>query len=198
MIHLIDYGMGNLRSIGKAFEYLGQKVKYISSSGEVRKADILVLPGVGSFGKAVENLEGQGIIDSIKESIFSKKRPFLGICLGLQLLFKGSEESPEKSGFAFFKSRVKRFGKRLITPHMGWNKVFYKKETGIFKGISEGNFFYFCHSYYAPLVSSTVGYTIYGGKFSSVIEKDNMVMVQFHPEKSQKLGLKFLKNFIGR
>lgn len=198
MIHLVDYGMGNLRSIGKAFEHLGQKVNYISSPRDFKKIDILVLPGVGSFGKAVDNLKKKKMFDCVKEWILERKRPFLGICLGLHFLFRGSQESPGKKGMAFFKREITRFRKGLIVPHMGWNRVFFNKKTSLFRDIAQGSFFYFCHSYYAPCGGYTSGYTFYGTKFSSVIEKDNLVLVQFHPEKSQKLGLKLLKNFIKR
>jgi len=199
MIYIIDYGMGNLRSIGKAFEYLGERVKYVDSVFSLKKADRIILPGVGSFGKAVSNLKKKGLWAPLKEKILIKKVPFLGICLGLQLLFEKSMESPSCKGLSIFKGILRKFKKNMIVPHMGWNRVnFIRRNENLFKGIEDGSFFYFCHSYYAPLTSFTVGTTLYGVEFSSIIVKENIVLVQFHPEKSQKTGLKILRNFLKR
>ena len=199
MIYIIDYGMGNLHSIGKAFEYLGERVKYVDSVFSLKKADRIILPGVGSFGKAVSNLKKKGLWAPLKEKILIKKVSFLGICLGLQLLFEKSMESPSCKGLSIFKGILRKFKKNMIVPHMGWNRVnFIRRNENLFKGIEDGSFFYFCHSYYAPLTSFTVGTTLYGVEFSSIIVKENIVLVQFHPEKSQKTGLKILRNFLKR
>jgi len=194
MITLIDYGAGNLFSLKNAFCSLGFLAKTTRSKREIKRAKVLVLPGVGSFKKTIENLKSFGILEVILKEVLEKKKPFLGICLGLQIFFEESQEGDTK-GLGIFKGKVKRF-RGIITPHMGWNQVKILKDSKIFRGIKDGEFFYFCHSYYAPLTPFTVGVTNYKVNFSSVILKENILLTQFHPEKSQKAGLKFLKNFL--
>lgn len=194
MIVIVDYGMGNLRSVEKAFEYLGCRVKVSSDPQEVESASALVLPGVGAFKDCRENLERKALIEPIL-SFLEKDRPYLGICLGMQILFSYSEEGGVK-GFSFFKGGVKKLPPKNKVPHMGWNTVFYESSSPLFKGIREGSFFYFVHSYYAePEEKVRVGYTDYGVKIAAAVEKENIFGVQFHPEKSGRLGLKVLENF---
>ena len=209
LIAIIDYGMGNLRSVQKGLEKVGSNVVIVDTPRQVMDASSLVLPGVGAFAKCMSNLERLGLVDSICKSIEYGK-PFLGICLGLQILFTESEEFGNPRGLDVIKGRVVRFQTnplevdnerhskiRLKVPHMGWNSIEFKKKAPIYEGLGGGSYFYFVHSYYvvphdASLVSST---TTYGVEFTSSIWKDNVVATQFHPEKSQELGLRILKNF---
>lgn len=199
MIAIIDYGMGNLRSVQKGFEMVGHKAVVASSPEEVSKASSIVLPGVGAFRDCMKNLKRSGLIDTIKQGITHGK-PFLGICLGLQLLFTESEEFGIQKGLDIVKGRVKRLPcgqSGLKVPHMGWNTVEIKRESPIMKGIPDKSYFYFVHSYYVEpsdrYITDTA--TDYGICFVSSISIDNLFAVQFHPEKSQKLGLRILKNF---
>ena len=196
MIVIVDYGRGNLRSVEKAFEKLGYKAMVSSHPEEIVSADKLVLPGVGAFGDCMENLKSYGLIESVLEFIKSGK-PFLGICLGLQLLFSESEEYGPVKGLNVIPGRVVRFPKGLKVPHMGWNTVEVVSNNPLFDGIDNNSFFYFVHSYYVVPDSKDVisAVTDYGVKFASAIWKENIFATQFHPEKSQKVGLKFLDNF---
>jgi imidazole glycerol-phosphate synthase subunit HisH len=209
MIVVVDYGMGNLRSVEKAFLKLGHRVKVTSSPKEVEQADGIVLPGVGAFPDCMKNLQKFELINPIRDGIKSG-RPFLGICLGYQLLFEESDEFGPCKGLGIFKGRVKRFsdkmpdpdaakGAFLKVPHMGWNRVEVKKPHPVLEGIESGSFYYFVHSYYVDpedrsLIATS---TDYGIEFASSIAKDNVFASQFHPEKSQKKGLKLLGNFAG-
>jgi glutamine amidotransferase len=203
-VSIIDYGMGNLRSVQKAFEKSGCTAGIVTSARAVEDARALVLPGVGAFRKCFENLDRLGLISSIAASIRSGK-PFLGICLGLQILFSDSEEFGACSGLDVIKGRVLRFpaeqrdagGRLLKIPHMGWNVLNVRKQAPHLNGIEAGAYFYFVHSYYvAPddpaVIATTTGY---GTEFVSSIWKDNVFACQFHPEKSQAVGLQLLKNF---
>jgi len=206
MIAIVDYGMGNLRSVHKGFERVGFPALLTHNREEIKKAGGLVLPGVGAFKKAIENLEELGLVETIVDFIQSG-RPFLGICLGLQLLFYESEEFGRYSGLGIFKGRVVRFpfsppgssapGDSLKVPHMGWNAVHLKKRLPALEGIANGAHFYFVHSYYpvpedGDIVATT---TDYGGEFVSSVGRGNLFACQFHPEKSQAAGLRILKNF---
>lgn len=202
MIVVIDYGMGNLRSVSKALEALGADVTVSSRPDEVARADKLILPGVGAFGAAMEELAARKLLDPIRRSLADGK-PYLGICLGLQLLFETSEENPGVPGLGILPGRVRRFETNghadLKVPHIGWNQV----TTGrggcpLLAGIPEGSFFYFVHSYYAdPADRSLVSLeTDYGTRFASMVWRGKLFATQFHPEKSQALGLRLLKNFI--
>ncbi|TCK05319.1 imidazole glycerol phosphate synthase subunit HisH [Phorcysia thermohydrogeniphila] len=198
MIVVIDYGMGNLRSVSKALEFVGAEVVVTDDPKKLKRASGLVLPGVGAFRDAVRNLKERGLWEGIVEEV-EKGKPLLGICLGLQLLFEKSYEFGETEGFGFIEGEVVRFElpKEFKIPHMGWNQVYVKKESELLKGIREGEFFYFVHSYYVKPRSESVKLTEtdYGIYFTSAVEKDNIFATQFHPEKSQKAGLKLLKNF---
>lgn len=195
-IVVVDYGMGNLRSVQKAFESVGQKAVVSSSAPDIENAEKLVLPGVGAFGAGMAELERRGLIEPVKRFVNST-RPFLGICLGLQLLFTESEEEGNYKGLNLIAGKVKRFPVMgLKVPHMGWNRI-RKKECSLLKDIPDGTYMYFVHSYYVEPEDENlvVTWTDYGLKFASFIWKDNIYAMQFHPEKSQEMGLRILKNF---
>ncbi|HML94812.1 MAG TPA: imidazole glycerol phosphate synthase subunit HisH [Thermodesulfobacteriota bacterium] len=200
MIVIVDYGMGNLRSVGKAFLSQGIDASVTREPHEISRADGLVLPGVGAFGDCMRNLAGYGLVDPIKEHVDSGK-PFLGICLGLQVLFEGSDESPDVPGLGILEGRVVRFSpseeERLKVPHMGWNRVFIRKESPVLAGIPDGNWFYFVHSYYpVPKDAGVVAVTSnYGVEFTAAVAGENLFACQFHPEKSSADGLRILRNF---
>jgi len=198
MISIIDYGMGNLRSVQKALESVGAEAVVTSDPAVISKSDKVVLPGVGAFGDGMKGLQERGLVEPVLEAINAKK-PFLGICLGLQLLFSGSEESGRVSGLGIIKGRVKRFPKgKLKIPHMGWDQLKIRNSPcPLLEGISDMGYMYFVHSYYVEPADKEViaATTEYGRKFASVINKDNIWGTQFHPEKSQELGLKILRNF---
>ena len=203
MIAIIDYGMGNLRSVQKGFERVGCEALVTADPKVVLEADKIVLPGVGAFPDCMRNLEEGGFIEPLLR-VIREGRPFLGICLGLQLLFTESEEFGVHQGLNVIPGRVVRFpegmaesGEALKVPHMGWNQLAVKRRPAAFDGIEEGANFYFVHSFYvapedAGVVATT---TTYGIEFCSSIWKDNIVATQFHPEKSQEKGLRILKNF---
>jgi glutamine amidotransferase len=198
MIVVVDYGMGNLRSVQKGFERVGFNAVVSRDPRDIRNAERLVLPGVGAFPECMKNLSGYDLIDPIMEFLQSG-RPFLGICLGLQLLFDESEEFGAHEGLKVIPGKVVGFERNmgLKIPHMGWNQVKFSKEVPIFRGIEDNTFFYFVHSFYVvPSISSYIAaQTDYGITFTCAINRDNIYAVQFHPEKSQENGLKILKNF---
>lgn len=203
MIAVIDYDMGNLRSVAKGFERVGARAVITRDPKVIGDSSHVVLPGVGAFKDCMKNLEAYGLIGPVLKSIESGK-PFLGICLGLQLLFEESEEFGPHRGLGIIKGRVLRFpsgmreeGEELKVPHMGWNDIKKVKESRLLRDVPEGSYFYFVHSYYAePEVDEvTLTKTEYGVSFTSSIERENIMACQFHPEKSQKVGLKVLKNF---
>ncbi|MSR76927.1 MAG: imidazole glycerol phosphate synthase subunit HisH [Candidatus Omnitrophica bacterium] len=199
MILVIDYGMGNLRSVSKALEHLGAQVKISSSPNDLSAADKIVLPGVGAFGDAVRELQSRGLFEAIQNEIRRGKK-FLGICLGLQLLFSASEESPDLAGLSIYPGKVRRFTSSGIKiPHMGWNNIQIRKEHPVLKGVPDESFFYFVHSFYAGLEDPQVvsASCTYGKEeFCAIIGTENLFATQFHPEKSQDSGLTILKNFI--
>lgn len=203
MIAIIDYGMGNLRSVQKGFEKVGFEAVVTADPLVVTEADKIVLPGVGAFPDCMRNLREGGFIEPILK-VLEEGRPFLGICLGLQLLFTESEEFGIHKGLGVIPGRVVRFpegmsekDEELKVPHMGWNQLSVRRRPAAFEGISDGANFYFVHSYYVqPEDESVVATTTtYGIEFCSSIWKDNIVATQFHPEKSQDKGLAILKNF---
>ena len=196
MIAIIDYGMGNLRSVTNAFRHIGADIAITRDESVIRKSAALVLPGVGAFGKCVENLKSFGLFDLLKGQI-AEGKPYLGICLGMQILLESSEETPGIDGLGVIKGRVVRFRGAMKIPHMGWNSVEVVKPSGIFDEIPSGSYFYFVHSYFpepTEPVSATV--TDYGVRFTSSLQKENIFACQFHPEKSQAVGLRLLGNFV--
>ncbi len=198
MVVVVDYGMGNLRSVSKALEAVGLNVKVSSEPEDVKEAKAIVVPGVGAFGDAIHNLKRFGLLEEVIHSIEMGK-PYLGICLGLQILFEYGYEFGEHEGLGILKGRVVRFPEKegYKVPHMGWNQTWIKKRDGLFKDIKDGEFFYFVHSFYViPEESDVIASTTdYSADFCSAVQKDNIWAVQFHPEKSQKAGLKILENF---
>jgi glutamine amidotransferase len=200
MIVIVDYGMGNLRSVQKGLEKVGATAVISRDQEEIRKADRLVLPGVGAFPQCMANLAKYELIQPIREFV-SAGRPFLGICLGLQLLFDESEEFGIHEGFGIIPGKVKAFDKAmgLKIPHMGWNQISIRKQTPIFRGIEDGSFVYFVHSFYVEPndPADIAAESDYGIKFTAAVERDNIFASQFHPEKSQQVGLTMLRNFAG-
>jgi glutamine amidotransferase len=211
LIAVIDYGMGNLRSVQKALEKIGSRAIIANTPEQVLDASSVILPGVGAFAKCMNNLGKLGLVDSIYRAIEAGK-PFLGICLGLQILFTESEEFGNPKGLNIIKGRVIRFPTnltgtdsnnpmpkvRLKVPHMGWNSLKFRKRAPVYEHIDDGSYLYFVHSFYVVpedenIISTT---TTHGIDFTSSIWKDNIIAMQFHPEKSQRLGLQILKNFI--
>ena len=197
MIAIIDYDAGNVKSVEKALQALGQKVIITKNREELLKADKVILPGVGAFGDAMEKLHAYGLVDVIYELIDMKK-PFLGICLGLQLMFDESEESKGVKGLGIFKGKIVRFPKsELKVPQIGWNSLEFPKESVLFKGLKNGEYVYFVHSYYLQAEEDIVAATTeYGVIVHAAVEKGNVFACQFHPEKSSGVGLKILKNFV--
>ncbi|WP_417384550.1 imidazole glycerol phosphate synthase subunit HisH [Gimesia sp.] len=198
MITIVDYGMGNLRSVQKAFEKVGVEAEICADPDKIAQASKLILPGVGAFRDAIQALKDQSLVEPILEHAKSGK-PFLGICLGLQLLFDVSYEDGEYEGLGIIPGKVVRFEDQpdLKIPHMGWNQIERTAEHPILAGVPAHEYFYFVHSYYvAPDNAEDVAaYTEYGCRFASMVARDNIVASQFHPEKSQNAGLKLLQNF---
>ena len=200
LLGLVDYGSGNLRSVQRALEYAGGTCVLAHTPAEAAKCDALVVPGVGSFGDCARQLREAGLWDFLREWL-AADRPYLGICLGYQLLFESSEESPGVEGLGALKGKVVHFPKAagLKIPHMGWNQLHITASSDrLMKGLGQNPDFYFVHSYYpVPEDSSVITSTCdYGVEFASSVSRGNLSAVQFHPEKSQALGLSMLRNFI--
>lgn len=208
MVAVIDYGMGNIHSVTKALQLYGAKTLIANEPKQIQSCQKAVLPGVGAFDDAMAELKKQNLLSTLNDFIASKK-PFLGICLGMQLLFQESEEAVKEKGLGVLKGRVKKFKQKsgFKVPHMGWNQL--KQVTGspghqlisdcpLLKNIPDNSYVYFCHSYYPdPKDKNTIAAaTDYGVNFASFVWKDNVYGVQFHPEKSQAIGLKILENFV--
>lgn len=197
-IVIVDYGMGNLRSVEKAFEACGVRPQITSSVRDIERAEKIVLPGVGAFTHAMRELKRLRLVQPLKEKIKSGT-PYLGLCLGLQLLFSQSEEGERVAGFDIIPGQVRRFRTTLKVPHMGWNTLsIRKKNCPTFKGITDKNYFYFVHSYFGVPEDPdwTLATTEYGRPFCSAVWKGNIFATQFHPEKSQASGLAIIRNFI--
>ena len=198
MIAIIDYQMGNLRSVQKGFEKIGQEAQIVSDPQQLKAATKVVLPGVGAFGDAMQELTQRGFVDPLREWL-EQDRPFLGICLGLQLLFDRSFEGGEHRGLGVLAGEVLRFDvpAPLKVPHMGWNELQLQKPAPILEGINSGDHLYFVHSYYvAPEDPEVVAVEAdYGGPFCAMVWRGQLFATQFHPEKSQQVGLQILENF---
>lgn len=198
MIGIIDYDAGNLKSVCKAFQYLGEELVITRDPKEIERADKVILPGVGSFGDAMERLHEYDLVSVIKETAESGK-PFLGICLGQQLLFERSEESPGVEGLGILKGEILRIPEAdgLKVPHIGWNSLTFDHPGRLFCGLPQETYVYFVHSYYLKAADEAIvtASTEYGVKIHASVEKDNVFACQFHPEKSSEAGLQILKNF---
>jgi glutamine amidotransferase len=197
-VAVVDYGMGNLYSVCNSFKSIGIRADIIGSPKNLSAYDKLILPGVGAFGDAMKELKKRGFVAPIKDFVH-KGKPFLGICLGMQLLFDKSDESGGGAGLGLIPGAVKKFSSKLKCPHMGWNQIDMKKSGRmLFRGLKSSIYTYFCHSYYVRPKdrSLVIGETQYGVKFASIVKLGNIYGMQFHPEKSQEAGLKLLENFI--
>ncbi len=199
MIAIIDYDAGNIKSVEKAIQYLGEKAVITRNRKEILEADGVILPGVGAFGDAMEKLHRYELVEVIRESV-AQGQPFLGICLGLQLLFESSEESPGVEGLGILPGRILRLPAEsgLKIPHIGWNNLHFPRKGRLFEGLDEGTFVYFVHSYYLEakdpeIVTATAEY---GTQIHASVESGQVFACQFHPEKSSEAGLKILENFI--
>lgn len=199
MIAIIDYDAGNIKSVEKALQKLGADVVITKDAQEILQADKVILPGVGAFGNAMANLKKFGL-DKVIYEVVEKGTPFLGICLGLQLLFERSDETPGVEGLGILKGEILRIPDKddLKIPHMGWNSLHLQNQGRLFEGLSEQSYVYFVHSYYLKaedeqIVKATTDYSV---NIHASVEKDNVFACQFHPEKSSDVGLKILKNFV--
>ena len=193
MIAIVDYGAGNLVSVKRALDFLGQDCAITSDTESVAKAEKIVLPGVGHFA-STSTLARSGLQQAIATAI-ARGVPFLGICVGLQWMFERSAESPGTPGLALFQGECERFPARVKSPHVGWNQLQVRANSRLFRDVPTSPFVYFTHSFRAPIVETTTACCEYGGKFSAAVEREHIFGVQFHPEKSGTIGLKLLRNF---
>jgi imidazole glycerol-phosphate synthase subunit HisH len=193
MIAIVDYGAGNLNSVKKAFAYLGAEVVVTTQPETVATADKIVLPGVGHFS-ALSGLDNTGLRAAVLQGA-SAGKPFLGICLGMQWLFEGSDEAPEFAGAGIFAGRCRPFPSSVKSPHVGWNSLAVREGSRLLRNVAPESFVYYTHSFQAPVVAATTAATEYGAPFSAVVEQGNIFGVQFHPEKSWTVGLLMLNNF---
>ena len=194
MIAIVDYGAGNLTSVVKAIQHLGQECAVTNDPDSVGRADKWIIPGVGNF-KATEPLANGKLAEVLRTSVDSGIRPLLGICLGLQWMFEGSSEAPELRGLATFAGECTRFSEQVKSPHVGWDSIVVEQRSRLLAGIPSGAYVYFTHSYRAPVCSDTVATCTYEEPFTAAAERGNLFGVQFHPEKSGDVGLKILENF---
>lgn len=198
MIAIIDYDAGNIKSVEKAVKRFGEEVLITRDADVLRKADKVILPGVGAFGDAMDKLSKYGLVDVIHEVVEAGK-PFLGICLGLQLLFEESEETPGVKGLGILKGKIVRIpdADGLKVPHIGWNSLKFEKNTKLFDGLKDGSYVYFVHSFYLKANEDIViASTEYGTHIHAAVAKNNVFACQFHPEKSSEVGLRILENFV--
>ncbi len=193
MIAIVDYGAGNLVSVKKAFDWLGQDCVITDDPAQIAAATKVVLPGVGHFA-ATESLERTGSKQAIANSI-ARGIPFLGICVGMQWMFAGSEESMSTRGLGLFDEKCQRFAANVKSPHVGWNQLEVSLSSRLLRRVPSGSFVYFTHSFRAPVMDATVACCEYGGQFSAAVEREHLFGVQFHPEKSGEIGLQMLRNF---
>jgi glutamine amidotransferase len=196
MVAIVDYGMGNLKSVQKALAFLGI-ASFISSDEEkIKNSKAIIIPGVGAFPDAMENMKSKGLDLLIKEEAKAGK-PILGICLGMQLLFEEGKEIETTQGLGFLKGKITEITGLVKVPHMGWNSLSFKESSPLLEGVKEGSFVYFVHSYFAKLGEEKIlnAYTEYGTNLPAIVSKNNIFGIQFHPEKSGEIGMKILKNF---
>lgn len=198
MVAIIDYGAGNLSSVKKALDYLGAESEITQDKEKILSASHVILPGVGSFGDAMDSMAQRGLVDTVKQA--AREKCFLGICLGLQLLFESSDESPNAKGLGLLKGSIVSIPRDngLKVPHMGWNSVKLRRHDGIFNGIDDESYFYFVHSFYLKGADddAVAATTEYGVEIECAVQRGNLCATQFHPEKSSETGLKLLKNFL--
>lgn len=198
MIAIIDYGAGNLHSVKNALDFIGASSIITDDIKVIKAADGIILPGVGSFGDAIDSMQKNGLTDTVKSQAAGGK-PFLGICLGLQLLFESSDESPGVEGLGILKGTINKIPKNsgLKVPHMGWNSIDIKQPNGIFENIEQDAYVYFVHSYYLKVanIGDVAATTNYGVEIDAAVQVDKLIATQFHPEKSGETGLKILRNF---
>ena len=199
MIAIIDYDAGNIKSVEKALQYLGEETVVTRNAQDILSADGVILPGVGAFGDAMNKLHTFGLVPVIRECV-DRKIPFLGVCLGLQLMFEGSEENPGVEGLSLLKGKIVRIPSDggLKVPHIGWNSLKFPNEGKLFKGLAEDTYVYFVHSFYLQAEEEEIvkATTEYGTLIHASVEKDNLFACQFHPEKSSEAGMQILRNFI--
>lgn len=199
MIAIVDYDAGNIKSVEKALHFLGREALVTGDSEEILRADKVILPGVGAFGDAMDTIRGRGL-DKVLRQVAENGTPFLGICLGLQLLFERSDEAPGAEGLGILKGEILRIPEKegLKIPHMGWNSLYLENNGRLFRGIEENAYVYFVHSYYLKAGDESIvkASTEYGVHIHASVEKDNVFACQFHPEKSSDVGLHILKNFV--
>jgi len=195
-IGIVDYGIGNLGSVTKAFRHVGAEATLTGSPEVLRRADALVLPGDGAFGAAMEELRARGLLPVLHDAVAGGRLLF-GICIGMQLLFEESEEHGRHAGLGLLPGRVRRFEGELPVPHMGWNRLQPSRTHPLFEGLARGCHVYFVHSYYCEAPADvTIATCDYGRSFAAVVGRDNVLGVQFHPEKSQAVGLRMVANFV--
>lgn len=195
MITILDYGAGNLRSVANTLEEIGAAYTLVRNSEGLQKASKIILPGVGHFGQMMRALDQMQVREALVERIRAGV-PFLGICLGLQALFQGSEEAPDHSGLGLFEGAIKRFPLEARVPHMGWNELEPRCASRLLAGIGPHPYVYFAHSYYVPVTAATAAVCTYALSYTAVLESGQVFGVQFHPEKSGPLGLKIVNNFV--
>lgn len=194
MIAIVDYGMGNLRNVRRGFAEVGQDAVITDDPQVILRAEKVVLPGVGAFGEAVRRIDAKGLREPLLQQM-GKGTPLLGICLGMQLMYGGSEESPGAAGLGVLDGEAKKFSEDLKVPHIGWNDVAASPDQPLLDTAGGSRCFYFVHSFYAPVSEHTIARTAYGVEFSAAVRKGNIYGVQFHPEKSQEAGLEILRRF---
>jgi imidazole glycerol phosphate synthase glutamine amidotransferase subunit len=195
MIGVINYGAGNVGSVLRAIQFLGRTAEAVEDAKLLQSAERLILPGQGHFGSMMEALESKKMIAPLRGQMVSGK-PFLGICLGLQALYESSEEAPDRAGFSLLPGHVARFEGVFKIPHLGWSQLEIRSQDGLFEGVPNGSFAYFCHSYYGPVTAETTAMAEYGQSFAAALRVGSVYAVQFHPEKSGNVGLKVLENFL--
>ena len=195
MIALLDYGAGNVGSVLKAVRHLGYGAQPVDRPEQLAAAQKIILPGQGHFGAMMKALANRDLSEALRETLAAGK-PFLGICLGLQALYEGSDEAREATGLGLLSGRVQRFQDVFKVPHVGWSQLEIRRHDSLFRGVPGGSFVYYCHSYYAPVTNETVAVTEYGHRFAAAAEFGRVRAVQFHPEKSGEVGLQVLRNFL--